>query len=103
MVENDPQYELVYQTLHHYWTTRTGSEDDSHDIALEAIFDEQSANFEKIDGYRIQINNNLTCWSWENNNLKAASLSLRSSVLTTAIQDGLNIARLFNLQIIQTN
>lgn len=40
MVENDPQYELVYQTLHHYWTTRTGSEDDSHDIALEAIFDE---------------------------------------------------------------
>lgn len=50
MVENDPQYELVYQTLHHYWTTRTGSEDDSHDIALEAIFDEQSANFEKIDG-----------------------------------------------------
>lgn len=48
----------------------------------------------------IQINNNLTCWSWENNNLKAASLSLRSSVLTTAIQDGLNITRLFNLQII---
>lgn len=48
----------------------------------------------------IQIDNNLTCWSWENNNLKAASLSLRSSVLTTAIQDGLNIARLFNLQII---
>ena len=51
----------------------------------------------------IQINNNLTCWSWENNNLKAASLSLQSSVLTTAIQDVLNIARLFNLQIIQTN
>ena len=48
----------------------------------------------------IQINNNLTCWSWENNNLKATSLSLQSSVLTTAIQDALNIARLFNLQII---
>ena len=31
----------------------------------------------------IQINNNLTCWSWENNNLKAASLSLQSSVLTS--------------------
>ena len=51
----------------------------------------------------MRINNNLTCWSWENNNLKAASLSLRSSVLTTAIQDGLNIARLFNPQIIKTN
>jgi len=41
MVETDLQYELVYHTLHHYWSTRTGSEDgDSRDIALEAIFDE---------------------------------------------------------------
>lgn len=41
MVETDLQYELVYHTLHHYWTTRTGSEDDnSRDIAFEAIFDE---------------------------------------------------------------
>lgn len=42
----------------------------------------------------IRINNNLTCWSWENNNLKAASLSLRSSVLTTAIQDGLKYCKI---------
>ncbi|XP_068672988.1 tyrosine-protein phosphatase non-receptor type 7-like [Montipora foliosa] len=41
MVEQPVQYELVYNALHHYWTTRTGSEDDdSRDIALEAIFDE---------------------------------------------------------------
>ena len=41
MVETDLQYELVYHTLHHYWTTRTGSDDDdTRDIALEAIFDE---------------------------------------------------------------
>ena len=45
MVETDLQYELVYHTLHHYWTTRTGSEDDdSRDIALEAIFDEWKEN-----------------------------------------------------------
>ena len=41
MVETDLQYELVYHTLHHYWETRTGSEDDSHDIALEAIFEDK--------------------------------------------------------------
>ena len=40
MVETDLQYELVYHTLHHYWTTRTGSDDDTRDIALEAIFNE---------------------------------------------------------------
>lgn len=40
MVETDLQYELVYHTLNHYWTTRTGSDDDTRDIALEAIFDE---------------------------------------------------------------
>jgi len=40
MVETDLQYELVYHTLHHYWTTYTGSDDDTRDIALEAIFDE---------------------------------------------------------------
>lgn len=40
MVENESQYELIYNTLHHFWTTRTGSDDDTRDIALEAIFDE---------------------------------------------------------------
>ncbi|KAK2565638.1 Receptor-type tyrosine-protein phosphatase R [Acropora cervicornis] len=41
MVELDIQYELVYNTLHHYWSTRTGSEEDGpQDIAFEAIFDE---------------------------------------------------------------
>ena len=41
MVEHDIQYELVCNTLHHYWSTRTGSEEDGpQDIAFEAIFDE---------------------------------------------------------------
>lgn len=40
MVENESQYELIYNALYHFWTTRTGSDDDTRDIALEAIFDE---------------------------------------------------------------
>lgn len=40
MVENELQYELIYNALYHFWTTRTGSDDDTRDIALEAIFDE---------------------------------------------------------------
>ena len=40
MVETDPQYELVYRALHHYWANHSASEDETHDIALEALFDD---------------------------------------------------------------